>query len=246
MKRFPWIQKNMADDILKFVFFTSHLPFEQHIEAWTKWLLLCRRHFQMHFWRWSYLLNRFHLILFLRIRLTNIGQDWFKWWRRQAFTWTNDDLVHWRIYASPGFGELIPCYMMHCVLFDVQSMINRNCLGKWPKPMMTKIFDALMRHQGTILSRVRLRVCHRYSITHAVSSIITMSQCKNVPCWRHGCVIIGAFCHLSFNIHCHQRTISRRVHELMVTVIKWKHFPRHWPFVRGTHRWPVDPHKKGQ
>ena len=149
--------------------------------------------------------------------------------RRQAFTWTNDDLVHWRIYASPGFGELIPCYMMHCVLFDVQSMINRNCLGKWPKPMMTKIFDALMRHQGTILSRVRLRMCHRYSITHAVSSIITMSQCKNVPCWRHGCVIIGAFCHLSFNIHCHQRTISRRVHELMMTVIKWKHFPRHWP-----------------
>ena len=20
-------------------------------------------------------------------------------------------------------------------------------------------------------------------------------------------------------------------------VIKWKHFPRHWPFVRGIHRW---------
>ena len=27
-------------------------------------------------------------------------------------------------------------------------------------------------------------------------------------------------------------------------VIKWKHFPRYWPFVRGTHRWPVNsPHK---
>ena len=27
-------------------------------------------------------------------------------------------------------------------------------------------------------------------------------------------------------------------------VIKWKHFPRYWPFVRGIHRWPVDsPHK---
>ena len=22
-------------------------------------------------------------------------------------------------------------------------------------------------------------------------------------------------------------------------VIKWKHFPRYWPFVRGIHRWPV-------
>ena len=23
-------------------------------------------------------------------------------------------------------------------------------------------------------------------------------------------------------------------------VIKWKHFPRYWPFARGIHRWPVD------
>ena len=29
-------------------------------------------------------------------------------------------------------------------------------------------------------------------------------------------------------------------------VIKWKHFPRHWPFVRGTHRSPVDSPLKGQ
>ena len=26
-------------------------------------------------------------------------------------------------------------------------------------------------------------------------------------------------------------------------VIKWKHFPRYWPFVRGSHQWPVkSPH----
>ena len=29
-------------------------------------------------------------------------------------------------------------------------------------------------------------------------------------------------------------------------VIKWKHFPRYWPFVRGIHRWPVDSLHKGQ
>ena len=28
-------------------------------------------------------------------------------------------------------------------------------------------------------------------------------------------------------------------------VIKWKHFPRYWPFVRGIHRFPViSPHKR--
>ena len=29
-------------------------------------------------------------------------------------------------------------------------------------------------------------------------------------------------------------------------VIKWKHFPRHWPFVRGIHRWRVNSPHKGQ
>ena len=29
-------------------------------------------------------------------------------------------------------------------------------------------------------------------------------------------------------------------------VIKWKHFPRYWPFVRGIHRSPVNSSHKGQ
>ena len=29
-------------------------------------------------------------------------------------------------------------------------------------------------------------------------------------------------------------------------VIKWKHFPRYGPFVRGIHRWPVNSPHKGQ
>ena len=29
-------------------------------------------------------------------------------------------------------------------------------------------------------------------------------------------------------------------------VIKWKHFPRYWSFVRGIHRWPVNSQHKGQ
>ena len=28
--------------------------------------------------------------------------------------------------------------------------------------------------------------------------------------------------------------------------IKWKHFPRYWPFVRGIHLWPVNSPRKGQ
>ena len=29
-------------------------------------------------------------------------------------------------------------------------------------------------------------------------------------------------------------------------VVKWKHFPRYWPFVRGIHRSPVDSPRNGQ
>ena len=37
------------------------------------------------------------------------------------------------------------------------------------------------------------------------------------------------------------KTASGTTHD---DVIKWKHFPRYWPFVRGIHRWPVT--HKGQ
>ena len=39
-------------------------------------------------------------------------------------------------------------------------------------------------------------------------------------------------------IHGYQNTL--------VDVIKWKHFPRYWPFVRGIHRSPVNSPLKGQ
>ena len=36
---------------------------------------------------------------------------------------------------------------------------------------------------------------------------------------------------------------GKRLHD---DVIKWKHFPRYWPFVRGIHRGPVNSPHKGQ
>ena len=38
------------------------------------------------------------------------------------------------------------------------------------------------------------------------------------------------------------------VHDISLhdDVIKWKHFPRYWPFVRGIHRSPVNSPHKGQ
>ena len=41
-----------------------------------------------------------------------------------------------------------------------------------------------------------------------------------------------------------ERRVSSRLRISHDDVIKWKHFPRYWPFVRGIHRSPVNsPHK---
>ena len=41
-------------------------------------------------------------------------------------------------------------------------------------------------------------------------------------------------------------TQRSRVHFNHDDVIKWKHFPRYWPCVRGIHRYPVNSAHKGQ
>ena len=41
-------------------------------------------------------------------------------------------------------------------------------------------------------------------------------------------------------------TFSLRIKTWHDDIIKWKHFPRYWPFVRGIHRSPVNSPHKGQ
>ena len=40
--------------------------------------------------------------------------------------------------------------------------------------------------------------------------------------------------------------LSYTINNMHDDVIKWKHFPRYWPFVRGIHRSPVNSPHKGQ
>ena len=67
--------------------------------------------------------------------------------------------------------------------------------------------------------------------------------CGNLPFARAdwAIVIIGTW-HPCRNADC---SIAYRYcwHD---DVIKWKHFPHHWPFVRGIHRSPVNSPQKGQ
>ena len=71
-------------------------------------------------------------------------------------------------------------------------------------------------------------------------------------CWILPMRIIHYMDHFLFIFSIYMRTASERwenviyVHVTHDDVIKWKHFPRYWPFVRGIHRSPLDVPHKGQ
>ena len=44
----------------------------------------------------------------------------------------------------------------------------------------------------------------------------------------------------------HFRVEATTIYKIHDEVIKWKHFPRYWPFVRGIHQFPVISPHKGQ
>ena len=67
-------------------------------------------------------------------------------------------------------------------------------------------------------------------------------------CNENVCIWYEFHCSL-FNEHsCQEVSIGSCNDDLFIDhdVIKWKHFPRYWPFVRGIHRSPVNSLHKGQ
>ena len=54
-----------------------------------------------------------------------------------------------------------------------------------------------------------------------------------------GCIVTEGF----MQKWCDSQALIQDKHD---DVIKWKHFPRYWPFVRGIHRSPVNAPHKGQ
>ena len=115
--------------------------------------------------------------------------------------------------------------------------MHRECRERFPchrlqrKPLVS---DPGMHH-GTCVSHVPW--CMSGSLTRGgggnVPGILGACATRNFtylargPCWARYPVLVG--CEDSHD-----------------DVIKWKHFPRYWPFVRGIHRSPVNTHDKGQ
>ena len=96
--------------------------------------------------------------------------------------------------------------------------ITENCV--------LKLFKNILCHYGNCVSRL----LPLNEIQDPVKSRRPALVFQNSQ-WLGNCHTTAL---LSYTIICHD------------DVIKWKHFPRYWPFVRGIHRWPVNSPHKGQ
>ena len=75
-----------------------------------------------------------------------------------------------------------------------------------------------------------------------------MFSCRDV-CYMMLCGILGrVITRTGIAVKNYITTLDIRVHQWTThdDVIKWKHFPRYWPFVLGLHRWQVNSPHKGQ
>ena len=56
-------------------------------------------------------------------------------------------------------------------------------------------------------------------------------------------ITVSIYCHAAYMSFKIEHGLACNIHD---DVIKWKHFPRNWPFVRGIHRSTVNSPHKGQ
>ena len=89
------------------------------------------------------------------------------------------------------------------------------------------------------------------------STVISLSQAlrgsANCHSWENWCFLV----YFQYSVYCVSTYINISGSSIALywiqysndkhgDVIKWKHFPRYWPFVRGIHWWPVNSPHKGQ
>ena len=82
--------------------------------------------------------------------------------------------------------------------------------------------------------------CHAYRrVAYFVGAVMYRTPWKLVSCVYWSTMSV----HLADGASVQWKNTENICHD---DVIKWKHFPRFWPFVRGIHRSPVNSPPKGQ
>ena len=64
--------------------------------------------------------------------------------------------------------------------------------------------------------------------------------------WTTSCGEYGSHADIGLSSKAYLMSLHRPMPFLPWDIIKWKHFPRYWPFVRGINQSPVNSHHKGK
>ena len=122
---------------------------------------------------------------------------------------------------------------LHVCSQCADSMCDLCCTG--PNPITTYSIMYQGRSLGFSLPRVHQSGVIHWYFWHdnGRGSYNSLPRCIYRTCFDVAAVCLG-YSYVSV------------YHMLHDDVIKWKHFPRHWPFARGLHRSPVNSPHKGQ
>ena len=189
---------------------------------------------------------RFHWSLFLRVKLT-IFQHCFSHYLNQWW------LGYWSIYAPCGLNELCKPYELGVWMTQTESLIllcmlcfiyiGLNCGSIFWQKIVRRYWQGPL---SCTSRRVQVRpLCWMWQTPMGTQWhwITLATQHQHLWPWQtptRTCMPSHGPLQMPVWWQC-RKYIRNIIHD---DVIKWKHFPRYWPFVRGIHRPPVNsPHK---
>ena len=147
-----------------------------------------------------------------------------------------------RVSFKPSDKGNIPVTIQNIHIIIVSRIFPPDIVYRIPK--VAAIYLTIHTQSWlTDLISICLNIClMKYAFVHALSCL----------CYKHSMICrdlfrdIYIYTHIT-DIYLFERIVSLALGKYMHDdVIKWKHFPRNWPFVRGIHRTPVNSPHKGQ
>ena len=107
--------------------------------------------------------------------------------------------------------------------------------------------------QSSLRSRIigptpRWRIPSHFNVIHTGSEFCHHCACRYLLSRYNADHNLGHFVKVSFDIYYFDQAPCNQMRVILNhgDVMKWKHFPRYWSFVRGIHRSPVNSPHKGQ
>ena len=160
---------------------------------------------------------------------------WLWWWRRR---WWNCGCCVGSDCGNDGGGddEDMMMMMMMMVLVMMAIMMTMTTTMMMMMMMVLVMMAIMMTMTTTMMIMMMMMTTKTVMLLLLLMMIMKMMVMIMT-------IYAGHWTSFNMLLMMYTRVNPDAYHD---DVIKWKHFPRHWPFVRGIHRSPVNSPHKGQ